>query len=241
MITKGLLGGTAMLLAVAMPAAAQVSTGTGSDSAAGQFQGGARTPDAMSTGRQMGGEPGNDLAKPADPRFPATGPSIGKQAQPEGEDRAATNADTASPAPPTRQGEAAAAAEEPGVPPGDAGEHGVNPAERNVAPPQTVLGTRGGGALARDQIYAEDLNEYTVVNGEGAELGDVAGLVVNVQSGEVETLIVSQGGLAGVGDKLYDVPWDRVSSVDQREQQVRVDMPDVGMAPDAGQQSGGAQ
>ena len=185
MIMKRLLGGTVMLLAVAMPATAQVSPDTGAPA-------------------------GDAMAKPADPRFPATGPSTGPQRQQDGEDRAATNADTASPAPPTRSDDTAEAGGDPAT----------RPAETNIEPAQTVLGTRGGGALARDQIYADDLAEYKVVDGGGNEIGDVADVVLNLETGKVDTLIVSGGGLAGIGDKLYDVPWDQVASVDRRAEQI---------------------
>lgn len=233
MIMKRLLGGTAMLLAIGMPAAAQVAPDMGPRPSLDQLEGenvNPHTPETLGAGRQMGGTPGDQLAQPADPRVPTTGPST-EQRQPATEDRAATNADTASPAPPTRDDDTAETGGDPAA----------RPADRNTEPAQTVMGTRGGGALTNEQIYADDLSQYKVVNGEGDELGSVAGLVVNVETGRIDTLILSRGGLVGIGEELYDVPWDRVSSFDKRAEQLLVDLPEVGLRPEPEFLPGGAE
>jgi sporulation protein YlmC with PRC-barrel domain len=47
----------------------------------------------------------------------------------------------------------------------------------------------------------------TVVNGEGANLGTLKELMIDVGSGEVAYAVLARGGFAGVGEKLFAVPW----------------------------------
>jgi sporulation protein YlmC with PRC-barrel domain len=58
---------------------------------------------------------------------------------------------------------------------------------------------------------AEDLVGKTVYNNEGAELGDVNDVVFD-ESGNPSYLIVSRGGVLGIGDELVPIPWDSVDS-----------------------------
>lgn len=47
----------------------------------------------------------------------------------------------------------------------------------------------------------------TVKNANGDKLGDIKELVVNPESGQVVYAVVSYGGVLGLGDKLFAVPW----------------------------------
>lgn len=47
----------------------------------------------------------------------------------------------------------------------------------------------------------------TVKNANGDNLGDIKELVVNPESGQVVYAVVSYGGVLGMGDKLFAVPW----------------------------------
>lgn len=46
-----------------------------------------------------------------------------------------------------------------------------------------------------------------VVNTDGDELGHLAELVVEMASGRIAYAVLSHGGLLGIGDKLFAVPW----------------------------------
>ena len=74
----------------------------------------------------------------------------------------------------------------------------------------------------------------SVTLSDNENFGDVAGTVVNVETGSIETLLVSTGGLLGVvGDTIYEVPWDRVAGVDKRAQTIRVDATQAEIQPQA--------
>jgi sporulation protein YlmC with PRC-barrel domain len=47
----------------------------------------------------------------------------------------------------------------------------------------------------------------TVKNANGDNLGDIKELVLNPESGQVVYAVVSYGGVLGLGDKLFAVPW----------------------------------
>jgi len=47
----------------------------------------------------------------------------------------------------------------------------------------------------------------TVKNANGDKLGDVKELVLDPESGQVVYVVVSFGGVLGVGDKLFAIPW----------------------------------
>ncbi|HKY03043.1 MAG TPA: PRC-barrel domain-containing protein [Burkholderiales bacterium] len=46
-----------------------------------------------------------------------------------------------------------------------------------------------------------------VRNLQGDDLGDIKEIVLNPNGGSISYVIVSMGGVMGVGDKLYAVPW----------------------------------
>jgi hypothetical protein len=48
----------------------------------------------------------------------------------------------------------------------------------------------------------------TVKDAAGQELGSIYDLVIDVESGKVRYAALSFGGLLGVGDKLFPIPWD---------------------------------
>lgn len=228
MNTRQLLAGTALLLlASAVPAAAQVAPDLGPRPNIRALDGEYDTRETIGAGRQMGGPAGDALARPADPNRTPVGPS--SDPQPGGRENTATNVII----PPASGGEDDPGTEEnPGVPFGEDDEAAAaEPAELNVAPAQTIMGTRGGGGLAEYQVYAQDLGEYEVYSMDGAEMGDVAGVVVDIRSGRLDTLILSRGGLAGVGDALYDVPWEAVARIDRNDERLYLDGDETMLRP----------
>jgi len=56
-----------------------------------------------------------------------------------------------------------------------------------------------------------DLIGMNVRNRQGKDLGKIEDLVVELQTGEVRYAALSFGGFAGFGDKLFAVPWDRLT------------------------------
>lgn len=59
-------------------------------------------------------------------------------------------------------------------------------------------------------VKIADLQGQPLIDSEGVELGNVAELVVDVQSGRIAFAVVSSGGFLGIGDRLFAVPWQVV-------------------------------
>lgn len=50
-----------------------------------------------------------------------------------------------------------------------------------------------------------------VKNPKGENLGDIKDLVIDPENGQVVYGVVSFGGVLGMGDKLFAIPWDAIS------------------------------
>lgn len=223
MNTRPLLAGAVLLLASALPATAQVAPGMGPRPSIPELESGGEDYDTQETigaGRQMGSPEGDALTRPADPsRTPAGPGSEPRRGAAAGErmDEAATNVLTPPTTGPTTGNEGTAGT----VAPADRAEQ---PADLNEVAPQSAVTTAvGGGALAEHQIYAQDLAEYAVIGPDGGEVGDVAGVVLDMRSGRLDALILSRGGFAGVGDTLLNVPWSAVTGIDRNAERLYVD------------------
>ena len=69
----------------------------------------------------------------------------------------------------------------------------------------TVLG--GSAAV----LKCNELIGRKVVNHEGDTLGDINDLALDPDSGRIAYAVLSSGGVLGVGDKLYAIPWSALS------------------------------
>jgi len=58
---------------------------------------------------------------------------------------------------------------------------------------------------------ATEIVGKTVVNFEGENVGEIKDLMVNHADGQVTYAILSFGGILGLGDKLFAVPWVSLS------------------------------
>jgi sporulation protein YlmC with PRC-barrel domain len=71
---------------------------------------------------------------------------------------------------------------------------------------QQMRGTTGVQAQSQEINRASEITGYTVRNHQGEELGEVNDLVFDNQ-GNISYLILSKGGLMGVGADLVPIPW----------------------------------
>ncbi len=78
---------------------------------------------------------------------------------------------------------------------------------------KSVIGTPVRMSLIMDK---------TVTNGLGQELGSIADVVVGPDS-KVRFIILSHGGVLGIGDKLIPIPWKTVA-IDEKNNRVHVDV-----------------
>lgn len=56
-------------------------------------------------------------------------------------------------------------------------------------------------------MAADTLEGDKVVNSAGDDLGEIKDIMIDVPSGRVAYAVLSFGGLLGMGDKLFAIPW----------------------------------
>lgn len=57
------------------------------------------------------------------------------------------------------------------------------------------------------QLSASTLIGDSIVNPAGEKLGDLKDIVLDTASGEVVYAVMASGGVLGMGEKLFAVPW----------------------------------
>lgn len=60
-------------------------------------------------------------------------------------------------------------------------------------------------------MAAETLQGDRVVNGNGEDLGEILAIMIDVPSGRVAYAVLSFGGMMGIGDKLFAIPWSALT------------------------------
>ncbi|GAA5786165.1 hypothetical protein GCM10007860_24270 [Chitiniphilus shinanonensis] len=56
-------------------------------------------------------------------------------------------------------------------------------------------------------MLADSLEGNDVVNAAGDDLGEIKGIMLDVQRGRIAYAVLSFGGFLGVGNKLFAIPW----------------------------------
>ena len=84
----------------------------------------------------------------------------------------------------------------------------------------------------RRVLSASTLNDDKVVNSAGEDLGSVKDIMIDIPTGRVAYAVLSFGGFLGMGNKLFAIPWDRLS-VDENNKQfvLNVDKAKLEQAP----------
>ena len=74
-------------------------------------------------------------------------------------------------------------------------------------------GGPGPALMGADTLLGND-----VYNSEGQDLGDIREFMIDMASGRIEYAVLSFGGVLGMGDKLFAVPWSALTldTVNQR-------------------------
>jgi hypothetical protein len=87
-----------------------------------------------------------------------------------------------------------------------------------------------------DRLIASDKVEGTAVyNREGDKLGAIRNFMVDKRSGEVDYAVLSFGGLLGMGEKFYPLPWEMLTyDVRQKGYVVDIDKETLENAPSFG-------
>ncbi|MAZ43710.1 MAG: photosystem reaction center subunit H [Legionellales bacterium] len=75
----------------------------------------------------------------------------------------------------------------------------------------------------RKTLSSKSIDSDTIYNQSGDKIGKVKDLMINTKKGTVEYVVVSFGGILGVGDKYFSVPWNLLK-IDQHKKQVCLDV-----------------
>ena len=70
----------------------------------------------------------------------------------------------------------------------------------------TVKNGPGPGLMGADTLVGND-----VYNSQDEDLGDVKEIMLDMHTGRVSYAVLSFGGILGMGEKLFAVPWDALT------------------------------
>ena len=66
----------------------------------------------------------------------------------------------------------------------------------------------GPALMGADTLLGND-----VYNGDGEDLGDIKEFMIDMATGKIAYAVLSFGGLMGLGDKLFAVPWTHLKPI----------------------------
>ncbi|MEN6465494.1 MAG: PRC-barrel domain-containing protein [Syntrophaceae bacterium] len=61
--------------------------------------------------------------------------------------------------------------------------------------------------ISPEVLSATSIIGDTIRNHQGEDLGDIEELMINLRDGCIAYAVLSFGGIAGLGDKLFAIPW----------------------------------
>ncbi|MDX1613566.1 MAG: PRC-barrel domain-containing protein [Candidatus Promineifilaceae bacterium] len=73
-------------------------------------------------------------------------------------------------------------------------------------------------------LSAETLKDDSVKNTAGEDLGTIEEIMLDVENGRISYAVLSFGGLLGLGDKLFAIPWSALR-LDTNEKVFYLDVP----------------
>lgn len=71
--------------------------------------------------------------------------------------------------------------------------------------------TASAGKAYRRVLSAASLTGDRVINGAGEDIGKIDEIMIDTPTGRVAYAVLSFGGFLGMGDKLFAIPWSRLS------------------------------
>lgn len=83
--------------------------------------------------------------------------------------------------------------------------------QRNAEADKSATRQAGENVQIDTTYRASQITGMIVRNQEDKELGKINELVIDLQSGEIRYAALSFGGVLGLGDKLFAIPWDSLT------------------------------
>lgn len=62
-----------------------------------------------------------------------------------------------------------------------------------------------------------------VKNSAGEDLGELEDIMIDLESGRIDYAVIARGGILGIGDKLFAIPWSSLH-VDLEDESIRLDI-----------------
>lgn len=72
-------------------------------------------------------------------------------------------------------------------------------------------------------LSASTLTGDAVVNRQGERLGTLKEIMIDLERGEIGYAVLSRGGMVGIGEKLFAIPWGAFS-VDTEDEKLILDL-----------------
>jgi sporulation protein YlmC with PRC-barrel domain len=63
---------------------------------------------------------------------------------------------------------------------------------------------------SRKTLSASTIMDFVVENSSGEDLGYIKDLMIDLSSGSVAYAVLSFGGIMGLGEKLFAIPWSKL-------------------------------
>jgi len=68
---------------------------------------------------------------------------------------------------------------------------------------------------SRKTLSASSIMEFAVENSAGEDLGYIKDLMMDLSTGTIAYAVLSFGGIFGMGDKLFAIPWSKLTPGDK--------------------------
>jgi sporulation protein YlmC with PRC-barrel domain len=94
-----------------------------------------------------------------------------------------------------------------------------------IAQDQSKAEAAGGKIKVEKAIRASTIKGMKVYNNAGDRVGTLDELVIDIEKGQVVYAALSVGGLLGVGDKMFAIPWREFTyEVDEKDKFFRLNV-----------------
>ncbi|RZF26496.1 PRC-barrel domain containing protein [Paraburkholderia sp. UYCP14C] len=74
-----------------------------------------------------------------------------------------------------------------------------------------IVGNGTGDGPGPDVMAASTLKGTTVVSSDGADVGNISDIMLDVRSGRIAYAVLSEGGFLGMGASLHAIPWNALT------------------------------
>ena len=98
---------------------------------------------------------------------------------------------------------------------------------KNASRPMTTI---------KHNFSAEEIIGARMINIQDEQLGSIEGISINSQTGKLDYIVMSHGGVLGLGEKYIGIPWDKLNWLQEEDVYV-IDVPMklLEKAPDIGE------